>query len=62
MCAPISARRGHQARCRNCTGGAIGLCVPPASFNVDGLSAFSKAGSTVCSTSVQLPAVPIANA
>src|SRR5579864_8382975 len=49
---------GINAFCRKSNGGAQGLCVPPSSTSVVGPSAVSRAGSTVCRTSVPLPAVP----
>ena len=45
---------------RKSNGGAFGLCVPPSSVSRDGSRASSSAGSTACSTSVALPAVPTA--
>lgn len=38
--------------------GAIGLWVPPSKVTADGAAARRSAGSTVCITSVALPAVP----
>ena len=34
------------------------MCVPPSNVSREGASAINSAGSTVCSTSVALPAVP----
>ena len=50
---------GKKACSRKSIGGACGLCVPPSSVSDDGVSAMSSAGSTVCNTSVVLPAEPI---
>ena len=49
---------GRNVRARNSNGGEAGLWVPPSSASVDGPDAVSNAGSTVCSTSVVLQAVP----
>ena len=43
------------------TGGALALCVPPEIRTSDAASANNSAGKIVCSTSVQLPAEPMAN-
>jgi hypothetical protein len=58
---PILSTRGRNAPARCSKGGAIGLCVPPSRTIVEGASARSSAGSTVWSTRVVLPALPIAN-
>jgi len=52
------APRPISTRTRKSNGGAIGLCVPPSIVNTDLSFARINAGSTVCSTSVELPAVP----
>ncbi len=41
--------------------GANGLWVPPSSRTREGAAACHSAGSTVCSTSVAEPALPVAN-
>ena len=57
--APRRRTSGANARSRKSYGGAIGLCVPPTSSTLLSPSASINAGSTVCSTSRQLPAVAI---
>ena len=52
--------KGCQQRMRKSAGGAAGLYVPPLTCKVLGASANHKAGKTVCSTSVALPAEPMA--
>ena len=59
--APMRRSTGANTCCRKSNDGASGLCVPPDSVTADGTSAHNSAGSTVCSTSVVLPAVPTAN-
>ena len=54
---PSRFTTGRNTRCRKSNGGAHGLCVPPSSVSVDRPRASSSGGSTVCSTSVALPAV-----
>lgn len=52
---------GHiTVRLRKSPGGAAGFCVPPLTRTVLGASANHSAGKSVCRTSVQLPAVPMA--
>ena len=57
---PIFASSGSSTRRIKSAGGADGLSVPPLTSTREGPSANHSAGSTVCSTSVQLPALPIA--
>jgi hypothetical protein len=57
----MRSTNGKYARCKKSTGGHALLCVPPVIRTVLGMDAVNKAGNTVCSTSVVLPAVPIAN-
>ena len=52
---------GRKLRARKSNGGEPRLCVPPVMRTRLSPLAVSNAGSTVWNTSVQLPAVPIAN-
>jgi hypothetical protein len=58
---PKSRRRGTKLSARKSTLGASGLWVPPSRRTREGASARHSAGSIVCSTSVQDPALPVAN-
>ena len=57
---PMRWISGMKHLARKSNGGAIGLCVPPSRVSVLWPEAVSRAGRTVCSTSVALPAVPTA--
>ena len=57
---PMSRNRGSQLSAMKSAVGAMGLCVPPSRRTVDGPSARASAGSTVCSTKVVEPALPVA--
>src|SRR5262245_25233630 len=57
----MRAMSGMKARDRKSNGGAAVLCVPPEILIVLEPVAVNNGNSTVCSTSVQLPAVPILN-
>ena len=52
---------GRKLRDRKSNGGEARLCVPPVMRTRLSPLAVSNAGNTVWNTSVQLPAVPIAN-
>ena len=65
-CMPSLASSGTKACCKKSVVGANGLCVPPMMVTVDLLLesalAKSRAGSSVCSTRLVLPAEPISKA
>ena len=59
---PMRFSTGTNTRSMKSYDGAMVLCVPPSRSSVDGATPRSSAGSTVCNTSMVLPADPMRNA
>ncbi len=57
---PIFATAGRKVSIRKSALGAMGLWVPPSRRSVDARSHCHSGGSTVCSTSIADPALPVA--